>query len=165
MDGHVITEVKRSASLPPLSSGIYLRLPLQSIAEQTQDLSKVFVMTDMTVAGQQVSRNLLYLEPTKMVQLIPAKLSTKLSKLGDNYSLTITSPVLARDVYATFGDLDVKLSDNYLDIVPGETVQITVRSSAPASELMREMQVVSLTDAFASQSQSVPSARKEMLDR
>ena len=35
--------------------------------------------------------------------------------------IRITSPVLARDVYLSFGDLDVQVSDNYFNLLPGET--------------------------------------------
>ena len=153
MDGRVVKELTQTATLPPLSSGVYMKLPLQSIVEQAKDLSQVFVVTDMTVAGQQVSRNLIYLEPTKTVQLIPAKLTYKLTKAGDSYTLQVSSPVLARDVYASFGNLDVQFSDNYINILPGETAQLTVRSSAPLAELTKQMQVVSLTDAFPPKSQ------------
>ena len=36
--------------------------------------------------------------------------------------------MLARDVYLSFGAIDAKLSDNYFDILPGETVEVTATS-------------------------------------
>jgi beta-mannosidase len=61
--------------------------------------------------------------------------------------------VLARSVYLSFGDLDVKLSDNYFDLLPGETAEITATSSASLDALKAQLKVVSLTDAFASDPQ------------
>jgi beta-mannosidase len=61
----------------------------------------------------------------------------------------LTSPVLARDVYLSFGDLDAKLSDNYFDILPGETTEITVTTAASLAAVKAQLKVVSLTDAFA----------------
>jgi beta-mannosidase len=61
--------------------------------------------------------------------------------------------VLARSVYLSFGDLDVKVSDNYFDLLPGETVEIIATSSASLDALKAQLKVVSLTDAFASEAQ------------
>lgn len=149
MYGRVVKELSKTVTLPALSSGIYIRMPLQSIIAEAKDLTKVFVAADMTVGGQRVSRNLLYLEPTKEMQLIAAKLTTHLVKTGDAYTLRISSPVLARDVYVSFGNLHVRLSDNYFNILPGDPAHITIRSKQPISELLKQMKVISFTDAFA----------------
>ena len=61
--------------------------------------------------------------------------------------------MLARDVYVSFGSIDAMVSDNYFDILPGETVEITVTSNASLDELKAQMKVISLTDAFAGSGQ------------
>jgi beta-mannosidase len=63
--------------------------------------------------------------------------------------IRVTSPVLARSVYLSFGNLDVKVSDNYFDVLPGETVEITANTKEALDEVKTQMRVVSLTDAFA----------------
>jgi beta-mannosidase len=65
----------------------------------------------------------------------------------------VTSPVLARSVYLAFGNLDVKVSDNYFNLLPGETVEIAATSAASLSDLRAQLKVISLTDAFASDDQ------------
>ncbi len=40
---------------------------------------------------------------------------------GPEHTITLRSPVLARDVYLSFGDLNVTLSDNYFDLLPERT--------------------------------------------
>jgi beta-mannosidase len=62
--------------------------------------------------------------------------------------LTLSSKVLARDVYLTFGDLEVKPSDNYFDLLPNEPRQITLKSSATQEQLRQALKVISLVDAF-----------------
>ena len=56
--------------------------------------------------------------------------------------------MLARSVYLSFGDLDVKVSDNYFDLLPGETVEVTLTSAVSLEALRAQMKVISLTDAF-----------------
>ena len=59
------------------------------------------------------------------------------------------SAVLARSVYLAFGNLDVEVSDNYFNILPGETVEITAKSLGSLVAVKTALKVVSLTDAFA----------------
>jgi beta-mannosidase len=66
-----------------------------------------------------------------------------------NYKFRITSPVLARGVYLSFGDLDAKVSDNYFDVLPGETAEIAATSAASIDAIKSQLKVISLTDAFA----------------
>lgn len=61
----------------------------------------------------------------------------------------MSSPVLARSVYLSFGNLDVDVSDNYFNILPGETVEITAKSTASLVAVKTALKAVSLTDAFA----------------
>ena len=103
----------------------------------------------MTDGGTQISRNLTYLAPTKEVHLKPATLTVETTGANGNYKIRITSPVLARSVYLSFGDLDVQVSDNYFDLLPGETREITAKGTSTLDTLKAQIRVISLTDAFA----------------
>ena len=72
-----------------------------------------------------------------------------LNKAGAGYTVTLQSSKLARGVYVSFGDLDVESSDNYLDLLPGESVTITLKSAATLDQLKSGMKVMSLTEAYA----------------
>jgi beta-mannosidase len=56
--------------------------------------------------------------------------------------------VLARDVYLSFGDLEVKLSDNYFDLMPGETTEIVATGKVSLDAVKAQLKVISLADAF-----------------
>jgi beta-mannosidase len=86
--------------------------------------------------------------PTFEIHLPPAPLKTELAKGGDSYRLKVSSPVLARSVYISFGEVDAEVSDNYFDLLPGQTVEITIQSAASEDELRSGLKVVSLVDAF-----------------
>jgi len=47
----------------------------------------------------------------------------------------------------------VKVSDNYFDILPGETIEVTVTSAASLADIKAQMKVISLTDAFKNNEQ------------
>ena len=147
-DGTVVRDEKQTVHIPQLSSSVYLQLPL---AEFTgADPTQVFVAADLIANGAQLSKNLIYLTPTKSIHLPPAHIQTEVTPTEGGYRIKLTSPVLARSVYATFGDLDVDPSDNYFDLLPNEPVEITIRTMAPVDAVRKKLVVVSLVDAFAS---------------
>ena len=71
-----------------------------------------------------------------------------LTKSGEAYRLRLSSPVLARSVYISFGTLDAFPSDNYFDLIPGQPVEITITSAAPLDQLRAQLKLISLADAF-----------------
>ena len=149
-DGKVLLEEKHDVSIDPLASKVYLDWPLAKLAQSGgADTSRVFVVAELMSGGTQISRNLTYLAPTKEVHLKPAHLNVETAGGNGNYKIRVTSPVLARDVYLSFGDLDAKVSDNYFDLLPGETREISVSSAADLDALKAQLHVISLTDAFA----------------
>lgn len=148
-DGKVLLEETKAVNIAPLASQIYMEWPLEKLSSTTGgDLTKVFIVAELKVADATLSRNLIYLAPTKQVHLKPAALTVAASGDKGKYTIQVTSPVLARDVYLAFGNLDVTLSDNYFDLLPGETAAITATTAASLEELKAQLKVVSLTDAF-----------------
>jgi beta-mannosidase len=164
-DGKVLLDESQAVEVAPLSSQVYLEWPLYKLTQAgAADTSRGFVVAELTASGATISRNLLYLAQVKEVHLKPAVLKIEVSKTDplprekskftNKYQIEVTSPVLARSVYLAFGDLDAESSDNYFDVLPGETVAVSVRSSASLDAVKAQLKVVSLTDAFADSGQS-----------
>jgi beta-mannosidase len=61
----------------------------------------------------------------------------------------LSSKVLARSVYVTFGDAKVDVSDNYFNLLPGVSQTITLKTDASLDDLTKSLHLVSLTDAFS----------------
>jgi len=149
-DGKVLLDESRDVSVTPLTSKVYLDWPLKKLADAgAADTSRVFVVAELSAEGKSLSRNLAYLSPVKEVHLKPASLKVETTGSNGSYKIHIASSVLARSVYLSFGNLDVKLSDNYFDLLPGESVEIAAASAVSFDALKAQLKVVSLTDAFA----------------
>ena len=148
-DGKVVKEATQPVSVPGLSSHVYLQWPLSDLGGTPgADTARQAVVAELIVDGKSVSRNLIYLVPTKQVHLPEAHISTEFTQAADGYHLRLTSPVLARSVYVTFGASSPDLSDNYFDLLPGEMVDVVVKSPETLDQLKANLQVVSLADAF-----------------
>ncbi len=148
MDGKVLKEMEQAVTLPGLKSTVLARV---AEAEWLKDAdgARVFLVAELMAGGKTVSRNLLFFRETKDVRLEPARLETTVSPMGGGYRVRVAAKVLARDVYVETGSVDGKVSDNYFDVLPGEVVEIEVKTAAPEAEFRKALHVMSLTDAFA----------------
>jgi beta-mannosidase len=145
--GKVLLENTRDVQVPSQSSAVYFTLDMKEILA-TGDSQKTFLAFDLEVAGQQISRNLIFFDTMHNIDLPASHVEASLKTAGDGYAVTLQSAALARSVYVSFGDLEVQTSDNYFDLLPGEAVTIKMKASASFDQLKQSMQVMSLIDAF-----------------
>jgi len=177
-DGAVLSDKSQPVQIAPLSSKVYLTLPMLDITNLPNcDLGKVFAVTDLLVDNKLLSSNELFFVPKKDVQLPQAKIESTLtlgapplspavgdrvesnaSTSGSIYILHLSAPVLARSVYVSFGNIDAKPADNFFDLLPGQAIDLPITSAASLDELRSNMRVISLTDAFAPHEAQVSAA-------
>ena len=148
--GKVLMEKTQDAQVPAQSSAVYFTLDEKELLANA-DPKKSFLVFDLAVGGQNVSRNLIFFDTMHNLDLpTPAHIETTLGSSNGTYAVTLRSSALARSVYLSFGDLDVQTADNYFDLLPGETVTVKLKTPSTVSldQLKSSMQVISLTDAF-----------------
>jgi beta-mannosidase len=146
--GNVLLDQTTSVQIPAQSSAIYLTFDKAAISAKG-DLRRSFLVLDLEAAGKRISRNLQFFGVTHDLALPAAPtIERTLAKSSDGYILSLKSPQLARSVYVSFGDLDVESSDNYFDLLPGEPVELKVKSSASLEQIKNSLKITSLTDAF-----------------
>jgi len=152
--GDTLFDKSKDVQISAASSAIYLTLDNRDLfadpAKSTPRRS--FLLVDLDVDGKRASRNLVFFDVTHNLELpVSPKIESSIAKTADGYALTLQSAALARSVNVSFGDFDVQLSDNYFDLLPKESVTITLKTSAAPDQLQSAMKLVSLTEAYASQ--------------
>lgn len=115
---------------------------------QGADTRQVFAVYELLEAGKPVSRNLLFFAPEKELALPMANVGAELKSEGDGYSLILHSENLARHVFVDFGDTEATVSDNYLDLLPGESVKVSIKTTASENELRQRLHITTVTDAY-----------------
>jgi beta-mannosidase len=148
--GRVLMEKAQDVQVPAQSSAVYFTLDQKELLAST-DPKKSFLAFDLAVGGQNVSRNLIFFDTMHNLDLpTSVHIEKSLENSNGTYALTLRSPVLARNVCISFGDLDVQTADSYFDLLPGEpvTVKLKTPSAASLDQLQNSLQVISLTDAF-----------------
>ena len=150
-DGKTLLDKTQDVQVPAQSSAVYLSLNEREVLGAA-DPDRTFMVFDLSVDGQIVSHNEVFFDRMRNLELpLKPAIQSTIGSNGSTYTITLRSPVFARNVYLSFGDLDVKLSDNYFDLLPSEEVVIQANSSATLDQLKAALTVVSLTDAFFDQ--------------
>jgi beta-mannosidase len=146
--GKTFLDQTQEIQVPALSSTSYLKLAKNALSAKA-DPRRSFVVADLEVGGQLVSRNLVFFDVTHNLDLAVApRVESSLNKVDGGYSITLRTLALARNVYVSFGDLDVGTSDNYFDLLPGEPATITLKTSSTLDQLKSALKITSLTEAF-----------------
>ena len=146
--GKALLDQTKDVQIPPQSSAIFFTFNQADLAAKA-DLRRSFLVFDLETGGKRISRNLIFFDVTHNLELpVAPAIQASLGKAGADYAITLQSPRLARAVYLSFGDLDVEISDNYFDLLPGEPVTLTLRSSAALEQLKSALKIKSLTDAY-----------------
>ena len=86
--------------------------------------NEVFAQVSLNVGGNTVCKRIFYFVAPKMLNLPSAQLSHVIEKNGDNYTITVSSAKLAKNVFLQTDALG-HFSDNYFDLLPGESRKIT----------------------------------------
>jgi beta-mannosidase len=150
-EGKTLMDKTQEVEIPAQSSAVYVSLNEKDVLGSASP-DRTFMVFDLIVGGQMVSRNEVFFDHMRNLQLpLKPAIQSSIAGSGGDYTLTLRSPVLARDVSLSFGDLEVTPSDNYFDLLPGEEMTIRVKSGATLVELQRAFRATTLTDAFFDQ--------------
>lgn len=152
-NGKELTSREQKATLPQLSStrvGQFSDAQLLGGADPKRSFA-VFELLDIESpdgAGV-LSRQLVFFDAAKHLALPVPQVRTEWMAGGDGFVLTLSSDVLARDVWLSFGDLDVEVSDNAFDLLPGEPLTVRVQGQATLEQLRAALQVRDLATTLA----------------
>ena len=150
--GRVIGQKQAEVTLPPLSStraGTFADAQLLHGADPHESVA-VF---ELFVGSKRVSRNLVFFDAAKNLALPEPHINARLAGTDGSYTLTLDSAKLTREVWVSFGDIDVSISDNAFDIIPGQRVTVTIRSDAGLDALHKALKVQDLAGVMQGHAQ------------
>jgi beta-mannosidase len=136
---------KLNLKVKALSSEMALSISKDELAGANYDPEKSFISVKLTNSkGTLLSSNLLYFKRPKDLKYTKAIVQADLSMQGDHYILKLSSTALAPRVEITFGDEEVSLSDNFIEVLPNEPVSISIKSHATLEQLKKTLKIKSL---------------------
>ena len=147
-DGTTVLTQVRDVSVPPLSSGVYGRLPVPTIdAAMGKETQAMYAVAELSAGGKLVSRNLILLSPDDHASKPKSDVSAYLSRRGSEYVLRLSAQAVTRNVYVSFEKVDASVSDNFVDLLPGMQMVIKVSSRSDLAHLRNGLRVISQGDA------------------
>ena len=133
--GRVMRRHRVEGMLPVNASEVFFEEDWQKAFEGCDTTASFIRMTLKAADGKKVlSDEVFYPVYPKEQRLPKAEISCRKVKKGGVVELTLKSRVLARDVFVEVPLQGARFSDNFFDLLPGETKRITV-SSADGSPL------------------------------
>ena len=141
--GKVLREHAADITLMPLASSAVASYTDAQLLDGADPLTS-FAVFELFDGDKAVSHNLVFFDDARNLQLPAPQIRSRLEAGPDGYTLTLTADKLARDVWVSFGDLDAEVSDNAFDILPGQSVTLSVKSRVALDRLQSALQVQNL---------------------
>jgi beta-mannosidase len=148
VQGKTLSTRVQPVTLKPLTSTAVATYSDQQLLGRA-DPKRTVAVFELIDGTRVLSRSLVYFDAAKHLALAPSQIDAQLAQDGPDYTLTLSSAVLAREVWASFGDLDVTLSDNALTLLPGEPAVLRIKSPATLAQLRAALQLRDVASTLA----------------
>jgi len=145
-DGRVSWEKQVDTLLNANSSLVYLSVAEKELLQNALPTQSVFVVSVKT--GEMVlARNFYYFTEYKKLQLENPGIHKSIKKIGEGeYEIKVTTEKLAKNVAFFTAASEGFFSDNFFDMIPGETY--TLKFTGRAVNLEDDLKVMSLFDTL-----------------
>jgi beta-mannosidase len=132
-----------------LNSKSYFKIPIDQLLSG-KDPKSVFVLAELSIGGQPVSRNEYFFQPYKNLSLPRPQISVEAVRTPAGFRITLSADKLARAVYLSAPSYTGVFVDNYFDLIPGRKVEVEFRTRASINlaDFQKRLAIRSLADAF-----------------
>jgi len=108
------------------------------------DPARTVAVFELLRDGVRVSRQIVSFVDPLQQSLPRGQLQTEIHAAGDGFVVRLDARALVRAAWIEFDGLEVDVDDNLLDLLPGETVEVRIRSKAPLERLQAALRVRTL---------------------
>lgn len=109
------------------SAKVYSR-PLDEWADEAQRKECYLLLTLKDKAGRELARDIHYFLPTKDLNLPQTSVRCKVKTLDGSCEVTLSASRLAKDVFIQIPCQGARFTDNFFDLLPGETRKVVITS-------------------------------------
>jgi beta-mannosidase len=149
LSGRELARREQDVVLAGNASRVYLSFTRAEILAGA-DPKKVMLVVDARDKTGPLGRNILWFEKTKDLDLPKPDVRLDVAP-GENgaFTVQVTATRLARDVFLTDAS-DGFFSDNYFDLLPGETATVSFRPTAPAAlqSIQSTLRATTIADTY-----------------
>jgi len=148
-EGKVLWEKTSELTVPANASTNYFETNKTSfINENGKQPANSVLVCQLVENGAVISKNTFYFKPFKELKITKPEVSWQISKESDGFGITLKTDKLAKNVYLQIGDEEGFFSDNYFDLLPGETATINLKTAISEKKLNDVLTLRTLDGAF-----------------
>ncbi len=129
--GNELWKSSKVVTLNGNSSVQILEMPRKKVLGQADSRKTVLLMEFRNDSGALLSSNLHYFEKPKDLILGNPKLTFELVKQGKKAFIEVRSDRLVRNLYLNLPGKNIHFSNNYFDVLPGETHRVEITGEIP----------------------------------
>ena len=146
-DGNVLSLIQKDILLAPNTSKIYFETDSSAFLKD-KDLSKLVFSTKLQNDTETLATKDFYFLPEKQLTFPAVEISKMLVKNGEQYSIQLKSAKLAKAVFLSLPAKEGHFSDNYFDLLPGETKAISLNVVKGISISEKDLEIITLVDSY-----------------
>ncbi|MBS2211475.1 glycoside hydrolase family 2 protein [Carboxylicivirga mesophila] len=146
-DGQQLWSHSADVNIKANTSTIVFKEALTSLLKNI-NTSQVVLSTKLSVDNKLVYETTSYFKEAKDLQLPKPSISTKVEKVAKGYQITISTDKLAKNLYLSYDEAEGWFSDNYFDLLPGESKTIVFETKEDINDLQKQLLVRTLQDTY-----------------
>ena len=138
--GKVLRDETQALNLPANSARELKQIKDADLPAEA-NTKTTYIVVDLIKEGKSMARSIAYLQASKHMQLPDPGLEANIVAEAGHYRLHLRADKLARAVWLDFGEHQHRLSDNALDLLPGESISLRLDSPQSLSTLRANLRI------------------------
>ena len=146
-DGEVLWSKTQQAEIDSNSSRSFFEVAVNDLLKG-MDRKRVALHARLSSQDQVLSDNLLYFLPVKDLDLPAPKIKIAVTEIADGYRLKLFSDQLAKNVHLSIDELEGFFSDNYFDLLPGQSMEVKFSCDKKIAGFQEKLKIMTIRDSY-----------------
>ena len=147
-NGRKLQQESVKVEAPANSSVKVFGKPLDEWADEGQRKECYLLLSLKDRQGREIARDIHYFVPTKDLNLPRAVVKSKLKVSDGRCEVTLSSSKLAKDVFVQIPYHGARFTDNFFDLLPGETRKIVITSPEIRKGVVPEISIKHIRETY-----------------
>ncbi|WP_347026879.1 beta-mannosidase [Bacteroides ovatus] len=147
MEGKEVCQYEVPINVPANTSTKCFTVPEDELLKGHSG-ADVIAKIELKEKGGRVYKNNYCLLSQKQMNYPTVHINTSIIPINGGYELSLTSDKLAKYVLVSLEDEKATFSDNFIDIMPGETEKIIIKTRLDEGALLKKLKIKSLSDSI-----------------
>jgi beta-mannosidase len=146
-EGKEILKEVKDVIVPANSSDTFFGTKTSEFLKKVQANIQLLIV-ELTADNAVISSNTMFFKPIKDVLLPKPEVKFEINPTDGGFEVSVSTDKLAKNLYMTIGNEEGFFSDNYFDLMPGQTVKVKLETGMTKDKLQEVFKIRTLDSAF-----------------